>query len=155
VSRKNLAPDHPKIDIQPARPADGPAIAALACQLGYPTTVDQAESRLQAMLGQADHAVLVARQYGRVVGWLHVFLARRLESGPFAELGGMVVDREHRRRGIGRSLLAAAESWSADRGVARLRVRVRSDRNEARNFYGDHGFMRAKIQDVLDKPLPG
>lgn len=95
--------------------------------------------------------MFVAHINRQIVGLIHIFLARRIESEPFAELGGLVVAESHRRRGIGRRLLARAEEWSAGCGVAKLRVRVRSDRNEACTFYRNLGFMKAKEQGVFDK----
>jgi GNAT superfamily N-acetyltransferase len=97
--------------------------------------------------------VFVACTAGKVVGWVHVFLALRVESDQFAELGGFVVSRKYRRSGIGRQLLAAAEEWVVSRGVAKLRVRSRSDRNDARVFYEKLGFSTTKVQNVFDKPM--
>lgn len=141
----------PEIEIRPANSADAVIIAHLSGQLGYPTAIRQAESRLDAILGSKDHAVFVAHVDKQILGWIHVFLARRIESEPFAELGGLVVAESYRRRGIGRRLLARAEEWSVGCSVAKLRVRVRSDRDEARTFYRNLGFTKAKAQGVFDK----
>jgi len=141
----------PAIEIRPANSADAKPIAHLSGQLGYPTASRQAESRLDAILGAEDHAVFVAHADQQILGWIHVFLARRIESEPFAELGGLVVAASHRRRGIGRHLLARAEEWSIGCGVAKLRVRVRSSRDEARTFYQNLGFTLQKEQGVFDK----
>lgn len=140
-------------EIRPARAEDAAAIAWLSCQLGYPTSVGQAEKRLDGILGASGHAVFVASVDHRIAGWIHIFLAQRLESDPFAELGGFVVAEHHRRRGIGRRLLAKAEEWSAGCGVAKLRVRFRSERDEARTFYLKLGFALEKEQDVVYKYL--
>jgi len=132
---------------------DASALAALSNRLGYQTSIEQSESRLISVLGSNDHAVFVACVDSDVVGWVHVFLARRIESDRFAELGGLVVAETHRRRGIGRQLLARAEKWASDRGVAKLRVRSRADRDEARAFYDNLGFSITKTQRVFDKSL--
>ena len=143
----------PDIEIRNARMSDAEAIARLSDQLGYPTSIRQSERRLVAVLSSSDHAVLVACLHATVVGWIHVFRAPRIESEPFAEIGGFVVAESHRRRGIGRCLLAAAEKWALESGFKKLRVRSRSDRNDARRFYENLGFAMYKEQRVFDKPL--
>ncbi len=133
---------------------DASVIADLCTQLGYPTSVSQSVARLTAAIQSIDNAVLVAcLSGGLIVGWIHVFVARRVESGTFAELGGLVVAEQYRGRGFGKVLLAAAEDWCAEQGVLRLRVRTRSERAGARGFYERLGFSLAKEQHVYDKPL--
>jgi len=140
--------------IRPATAEDAQALAELSGQLGYPTSAAESAQRLRTLLRSADHAVLVACSPGRApVGWVHVFLALRLESAPFAELGGFVVAEGHRRRGVGGRLLAAAESWAAERGASKLRVRSRTDRDAARAFYVSRGFAVSKEQRVFDKEV--
>ena len=146
-----LQMDH--IEIRTAGMADAAAISELARQLGYPTSIGQAESRLKKALSSRDHEVLVACVGGPVVGWVHVFLSQGIASDPFGEIGGLVVAPSHRRRGLGRRLLAEAEKWAAGRGVTMLRVRSRTERHAARAFYEVAGFAITKEQRVFDKYL--
>ncbi len=140
--------------IRPATLEDAAAIADLSNQLGYPTATAQAIARMRTLLEADDHAVLVASlPDGTVAGWIHVFLAHRVESATFAELGGLVVAAKHRRQGLGRALVAAAVSWTAAQGVAKLRVRTRRERTEAHAFYQGLGFTLNKKQDIFDKSL--
>jgi len=133
---------------------DAPAIGALSAQLGYPDSSRRTVGRLEFILREKDHAVLVACLADEsVVGWIHVFAAYRLESEAFAELGGFVVAENQRGRGIGRSLLLAAEHWVRERGLAKLRIRSRSERAEAHEFYRRLGFKCSKEQHVFDKKL--
>ncbi len=141
------------IEIRIADMNDGAAIACLADQLGYPTSIRQSELRLGPVLRSPEHAVFVACRDGEVIGWVHVFTAQRLETDPFAEIGGFVVAESHRRHGIGRQLVAAAEKWARERGVAALRVRSRLNRGDAHRFYEQLGFARYKEQRVFAKPL--
>jgi GNAT superfamily N-acetyltransferase len=90
---------------------------------------------------------------GPVVGWIHVFAAHRLESGPFAEIGGLVVGEEARGRGVGKRLLAAARSWAFERGIRELRVRSNVLRERAHRFYEREGFARSKEQAVFVQSL--
>jgi GNAT superfamily N-acetyltransferase len=140
-------------EIRIATMSDAAAIAELSNQLGYQTSAQQSETRLGSVLVSIDHAVFVACVDGAVVGWVHAFVARRIESDAFAELGGFVVAESHRRRGIGRRLLKRAEEWALAQGVTKLRVRSRSDRDDARASYENLGFSIKKEQRVFDKPL--
>ena len=102
---KNLA------DIRSATLNDSLALADLSVQLGYPASSRQSANRLNVILDSKDHTLLVAcLADATVIGWVHVFLAFRVMSDPFAEIGGLVVTEEFRKRGIGRRLLAVADS---------------------------------------------
>jgi len=133
---------------------DSSTIEELSAQLGYASSSDETADRLTALLCSEDHGVFVAcLAGGMVIGWVHVFAALRVESAPFAELGGFVVAESHRGRGFGRRLLNSAELWSAERGMLKLRVRTRIERKEAHAFYSRMGFSRTKEQRVYDKSL--
>jgi ribosomal protein S18 acetylase RimI-like enzyme len=140
------------LEIREALPTDVAALAELSGQLGYPSSVQEISGRLERILGSGEHLVLTAiRPDGSVVGWIHVFIALRVESDGFAEIGGLVVTEELRGRGVGRSLLRAAEKWVADQETRKLRVRTRSTRDDARAFYERLGFCHTKQQHVYDK----
>lgn len=133
---------------------DAQVIGELSAQLGYPTSTDQTSDRLGVILESNEHVVLVASlDDGSVVGWLHIFLAFRLESEAFAELGGFVVEKQHRHQGIGKRLLEEAEQRMIQFGIGKLRIRTRSDRTEARVFYQRNRFSKTKEQHVYDKKL--
>jgi GNAT superfamily N-acetyltransferase len=143
-----------RTSIRTAEPGDAAALARLSGELGYTVEVATAAERLAGLARLAGHAVLVAEAAGgEVVGWVHVFAARRLESPAFAELGGLVVAEELRGRGVGWALVAAAEAWAGERGLAELRVRSNVVRDDAHRFYRRLGFAESKRQAVFRKPL--
>ena len=88
------APVVPPLRLRQASLADGPHLARLATQLGYPSTEAQMARRLTALLPRADHWIGVAEQAlsGQVVGWLHATVLASLELDPYAEILGLVVD---------------------------------------------------------------
>ena len=143
-----------EINIRNAIPDDAEAIAQLSGELGYPTTPADARRRLFDIKTSRNHAVMIAEDAsGLVVGWIHVFRARRLGGEPFAELGGLVVTEGLRGRGIGSQLVAEAERWAAEREIATLRIRTRTTRNDARLFYEDLAFVLTKTQVVFERHL--
>ena len=140
--------------IRKAELDDAPMIADLSNQLGYQSTVEQAENRLTTILNSEDHAVLlVCLSDGEVVGWIHTFLSFRVESDCFAEIGGLVVLSLYQNSGFGKKLIAAAEEWTIQKGINKLRVRSRCDRSDALAFYKQQGFSKTKLQQVFDKDL--
>ena len=140
------------VTVRPAALEDAAAIAVLSGELGYPATTSQCEERLRVILGSDEHAVTVAcLDDGTVVGWVHVFVAHRVEFDPFAEISGFVVAEQYRGQGVGKRLCAAAEAWTVARQIPMVRVRSRSDRRAARGFYAGLGFARTKEQNVFDK----
>jgi len=139
--------------IRQARTIDAAGIAALSVELGYPAPMEEFEERLRALDGNADHRVLVVDTGGKVAAWLHVSLVESLETGPFAEIRGLVVTEALRSRGIGAALVAAAERWAVERGCAKIRVRSNALRTRARTFYERLDYVVTKQQNVLDKKL--
>jgi len=143
-----------EITMRTAIPDDAESIARLSGELGYPTTAADARRRLFDIKTAETHAVMVAEDApGSVVGWIHVFRSPRLGGEPFAELGGLVVTESLRGHGIGSRLVAETERWAADRGIATLRIRTRTTRNDARLFYEDLGFVLTKTQVVFERQL--
>lgn len=145
--------------LRPVEPGDVSGLLTLVRQLGHdvPSAVSDEEMarRLVAVLEAPDHALFVAVMGPGepVIGWIHIFDAPRLAVGRFAEIAGMVVDGRHRGQGIGRRLVTIAENWARRRGLGKLRVRSRSERQGAHAFYRRLGFLASKGQTVFDKPL--
>lgn len=142
--------------VRAATTSDIPAISALAIQLGYPVVPEQASRLVTAVLQRPDHLLLVAEDESlRTIGWLHAFISIRCFVPAFAELGGMVVDLEHRRRGVGRALLGAAEEWASGAGCSLMRIRSNTRRVQAHRFYTGMEYEAAKTQRVFEKRLLG
>jgi GNAT superfamily N-acetyltransferase len=146
-------PDTQPPVIRPARPEDAPALAPLSTQLGYPSTAADLASRLALILPDPAQFVAVAELSGQVVGWIHVALYFTLESGAAVEIRGLVVDEEHRGRGIGRALLRRAEEWARERGARVMRLRSNVIRDGAHAFYLHLGYTIVKTQHAFRKNL--
>jgi GNAT superfamily N-acetyltransferase len=141
------------MEIREATVEDAGKLAALSIQLGYSTTAEDVAGRLRALRERPDNAVFVAEEDGMVAGWLHVSGMLFLESPPFAEVAGLVVDEARRGQGVGKRLVEAAARWAAAHGYRNLRVRSNVIREDAHRFYEREGFRRVKSQVVLDLQL--
>lgn len=139
--------------IRPVRLEDSARVAALSGELGYPATADVMHSRLRSLQNRTDRAVLVACADHDVVGWIDVGLAGHLQSGDYAEIGGLVVSERVRGQGIGRALVEAAEAWAAAKGLGTMLVRSQIARDKAHGFYLREGYERTKTSAVFQKKL--
>lgn len=120
--------------------------------LRYINSEHEIRERLNYTLNSNEHLVLVAfLSDQKVVGWIHLFEAQRIESGKFVEIGGFVVAKEYRNIGIGKKLLKAVEEWTLKKGLSKLRVHSKIEREDAKEFYSKMGFSITKIQRVFDK----
>lgn len=140
--------------LRPALPSDAAAVAVLATQLGYLSRPEEAERRLRALAERSDHVVLVAEtDDGAVIAWCHVGGALPVETDPFAEILGLVVDESRRGQGIGEKLVEAAAEWAAGNGYKTIRVRSNVVRERTHRFYERLGFARVKSQVVFSRTL--
>lgn len=135
--------------------ADAPAVARLSAQLGYPLAPAIMAERLTSIFQEPAHGCFVAEAEGVVVGWVHVFGVFMLSSPQFfAEIGGLVVDTEARRQGIGGALMRQAEVWASEHGFAEVRLRSGLHRTDAHEFYASIGYELAKTSHMFRKPIP-
>lgn len=132
---------------------DANPITELCIQLGYKTSREEVEVRLRRALEDDSNEVYVAEVDGKILGWLQVAVKQTIESGEYAEITGLVVDKTSRGKGIGRYLVAQAEDWAKKMKQSTIRVRMNVIRKEAPLFYRAIGFKEIKKQSVFTKLL--
>ncbi|SRR5579875_1788154 len=133
---------------------DAEAAAQLSGELGYPVSVDAMQKRIRTVQDLPDHVVYVACAGPVVIGWIDVGVVHHLQGEPYGEIGGFVVSGAYRSQGVGRILLAKAESWIRERGITQVVVRSRITRESAHRFYLREGYSRTKTSVVFSKELP-
>ena len=139
--------------IRVAGHSDAQYIAELTAQLGYDVTVSSVTERLSRILSRQDQLFVVAEIDRRVVGWLHAAISEYVESGAFVVIGGLVVDRSHRRAGIGRALMKHGEEWAKKQGCSVVRLWSSAVRSESHRFYERIGYRNIKTQYSFLKSL--
>jgi len=80
------------------------------------------------------------------------------QARPLLNIHDLAVVPEHRGRGIGRALLAAAEEHAIKRGCCKLTLEVQDDNGRARALYESFGFSNFVVGNsapthFLTKPL--
>jgi GNAT superfamily N-acetyltransferase len=142
------------LKVRHAVSADVAAIASLSAELGYPASEGTIALRLAEILAaSATDALLVAVDADAVVGWIHVAIVRSIENDLFGEIRGLVVTKNRRGRGIGGTLVKAAEGWVRQQALPRIRVRTNVTRERTHLFYERMGYVTTKSQKVFDKRL--
>jgi len=108
---------------------------------------------ISTQLEDPNKTVLVADDDGNVVGYAYGavegydFLALR---GPAGVLHDVIVDPQHRGRGIGRLLLGTTLDFFKSRGVPRVVLSTAEQNEAAQRLFASMGFRRTMIEMTRD-----
>lgn len=124
------------VTIRPAAAEDEDAVVALwrACGLTVSYNDPAADFRFARGRGASDVLVGIDPA-GRVVASVMVG-----HDGHRGWLYYVAADPESRGRGLGRRMVAAAEGWLRERGVAKVHLLVRETNTRVVGFYEQLGF---------------
>lgn len=142
------------IRVRPAEPADvselvrlvgstdemrgGPAARPLQAE-----TRTHLPARFAAILGAEDKSVLVAvDEVGEIVGMVMVSEGEvsAVTAVPALHISHLLVTPKHRRRGVGRALLAATVHLAEQRGIEHVVATVVSGSRDANRYFARLGF---------------
>jgi ribosomal protein S18 acetylase RimI-like enzyme len=151
------------IHIRAARQHDKPAVLQLAPRLaeGLAAWRDREAAILAARkwltdsfatAARHDGAVLVAVDETGLAGVITVSVQRHFTGETDGYIGELAVASRAVRRGIGRALITAAETWAQERGLQHLTLHTGIANIQARHFYSALGFQEEEIR--LTRPLP-
>lgn len=101
---------------------------------------DEASIHRRASALPREDRILMAVEGDLLLGFAHLRIARDLMADEAAEVASIVVRKSHRRRGIGRMLVTAGETWARQSGRARLLLRTDVVRTAAHAFYLALGY---------------
>src|SRR6266571_5718213 len=122
---------------------EGADLAALFFQLCYETTIAEMESLLISILNDPRYKTLVALNNDKICGMIGMVSASSyLHNDLSGRIIALVVSKELRQRGIGARLIAAAEKNFIQRGITRVTLTTRFDREKAHEFYEKIGYAR-------------
>ena len=131
--------------IRPATPDDERALRALDLanwsSLSSPGPAPPPERPFEI------EGVLVAELEDGIAGYVKLGPVFPLEASRHVlEIKGLTVSSAHRRRGVGRALMAAAIRTATEAGARRLTLRVLGHNEDARSLYAACGF---EVEGVL------
>ena len=129
---------------------DAREVMLLSQQLGYDISLPEINANIETLLKDDDNKVFVAEHNNNVIGWIGAALVLTIQSLPFCEIRGLVVDEKFRKNNIGKLLLEKAIKWSKEKGCKKLRVRCNVKRKDTHAFYMHLGFTEKKEQKIFE-----
>jgi ribosomal protein S18 acetylase RimI-like enzyme len=127
--------------LRAALPSDREAVVALWEAAGLTRPWNDPRADFDLALATPTSAVLLAEQDGVIGGSVMVGF-----DGHRGWVYYLAAASDHRRKGIGRQLMSAAEEWLAGMGSPKIQLMVRGDNQAARGFYDALGY---EVQDVV------
>jgi ribosomal protein S18 acetylase RimI-like enzyme len=147
----------PPLEIRKATEQDLDAIVELDRQIGQihfeqvPEVFCAPSSRQRGFLLDAIQSEGRLFCVALVEGWVVGFLSARIDINetvpflttlPVCRITTLVVDEQHRSRGIGRALIAHCDDWAKAHDASQLKLEVMSFNARARSLYESLGFKR-------------
>jgi ribosomal protein S18 acetylase RimI-like enzyme len=125
------------------RQEDLPALAGLHRQFwGAESDLERMRTRFQELETDPRYILLCAAVEQVVVGSIMGIVCDELygDCRPFLLMENLVVDAAHRRKGIGRLLLAELQRQGRKRGCSQILFITEADRKDALSFYESAGY---------------
>lgn len=141
------------VEIRVITEEDAESVAWLSTQLGYESNTKQTSARIKQINNSNENCAFVALIENKVVGWIQGFYTLRVESDPFVEIGGLIVDENYRNLKIGKLLIENVNTWAKKHQVKKIKVRCNIKRTESHQFYEQIGFKENKQQIAFEMEL--
>ncbi len=123
-----------------ARPDDAEAVIALWQACGLTRTWNDPRRDFRLAVEGPSSAVLLLRDEAALAAGVMVGF-----DGHRGWVYYLAVAPERRRQGLGRRMMAEAESWLRARGAPKIQLMVRDDNEAALGFYKALGLERQKV----------
>jgi ribosomal protein S18 acetylase RimI-like enzyme len=128
------------MQIRDVTSSDIPAAVALWGEAGLTRPWNPPELDLQRALDGSTSTVLGAFKNLRLLGTVMVG-----HDGHRGWIYYLAVDDRHRGTGLGRLLMASAETWLQEQGAGKVQLMIRADNAAVLDFYDHLGYEDAKV----------
>lgn len=147
---KPKAPEpEPDLVIRPARSADAAALAPLLSQLVRTEIDELAVARNLDAVRKAKGAMAIA-EYGDLVGFCSWAVIPTVQHGAIGRITLLLVDEDHRRRGIATALIEAATTALRKAGCARIEAMSDIEIANAHGFFRTLKFEQTSYRFARD-----
>ena len=119
---------------------------------------DDSVNYFSNLLDNENGEVIVAIENGRIVGYIAVYVRNQAGYWKVKQVGdisGLMVQKAHRRRGIGRQLMGKAKAFFEKKGVKHFTVYTATKNREAIAFYEQSGLrplFTTMLGEVREQP---
>lgn len=127
------------VQLRPYRASDLDTLFGID-QRCFAPGISYSRAELEGFIAHRRSATWVAEADGDTVG----FLVARREPGGAAHIITIDVVESWRRRGVGKALMDAAESWAAGLDLAVLYLETAVDNEIAQRFYRRRGYHKLR-----------
>ncbi len=104
---------------------------------------DDIVSYFSSFLGAEDRAAIIALAEGEIVGYITIYIQPQpgyWKIKQFGHISGLMVRQDHRRQGIGRQLITAAQVFFKEKGVKYWTVYTAANNQPALDLYARSGM---------------
>jgi len=136
------------IKLRLAEYKDFKALTELTCELGYETTIEQMEERMDVISKLENYWTYVAELEQQIVGYIGLVKSYSWEhDGHFLRIAALVVKKDWREKGVGKELILFSEKFAKDINARTivLNCGTRDERKSAHLFYPKMGFEAKSI----------
>lgn len=137
----------PVLRVRAATTEDADALAALLSQLGG-FSLESADVAANLTSARKAKAGMVLADLGEIVGCCGWAVVATVHRGAVGRLTALVVDKAHRRRGVGTAMLEAAETALTKAGCRQIEVMSDITTNNSHNFFRSLKFEQASYRFV-------
>src|SRR5215469_73947 len=129
------------IEIRACTPDDAVAVSTLLAELGYTVSIRQAAEHVRELNKTGSDPIFLAVADSQVLGLVAAHVCRMLQyASPVVRVTALVVDRQARRRSVGKLLMERAEQIGSAAGCEFVELTSAMDRTEAHAFYRSIGY---------------
>lgn len=121
--------------------------------LGYDSSYVETVERYDGVKDDVNQVLYVAVESQRVIGYVHAVVYHSLYMPLAVDIRGIAVSSKDKRKGAGRALLEAVESWSRSQGIMLVRLVSGETRLGAHDFYQRCGYSYNKAQYNFSKKI--
>ena len=109
---------------------------------GEKSSTEKMRSTFSRLATNPAYILLAAKQNDRLVGFAMGIICEELygDCKPFMLIEDLIVDKNHRRKGVGSALMRELEKYAIDHDCCQIIFVTEADRTEAHRFYKSLGY---------------